>query len=124
MRAQRFPAHREDGSAEVAAVFRVPLQEAHGAIERAFDGWRQQLEGFDTSADLFADPEVVESAEGFRVVFQIRPRSQLWRDWAVALVGSVSGQLEADAFVGFFDVVAGRMHAARRNGPVGSNERE
>lgn len=95
MTTQLFPARREDGTAEVAAVFHRPLDESHAAIEQALQEWRTLLEGVgvDFLADLFAEPRVTASDEGFRVIFQIRPGSRLWKDWAVKLVSSLASQL-------------------------------
>ena len=90
------------------------MEEARGAIEQALAEWNQLLEGIDTAADLAIEPQIASSEEGFRVVFQIRPGSRLWKDWAVALLSSVSHHLGRESFLGFFDVVAGRMHATSR----------
>lgn len=116
MTTQSFPARRDDGSAEVAAVFRSSLDDARDAVGRAFSGWHEMLDEntIDITVDLAREPHVTASREGFRVVFEIRPGSRRWRDWAVALVSSIDEQLEADCFVGFFDGVTGRMHAASR----------
>jgi hypothetical protein len=112
MTTQRFPSRREDGSAEVAAVFREPLEESRRAIDQAMAEWHRTLEGIDPSADLAGEPQIASSNEGFRIVFHIRPASRMGRDWAVALVDSVSNHLGPRSFVGFFDAVAGRMHVA------------
>jgi hypothetical protein len=59
MTTQLFPARREDGSAEVAAVFHRPLDESQTAIEQALQEWRTLLEGVgvDVLADLVTEPE-------------------------------------------------------------------
>ena len=75
------------------------------------------VEGIEVSAHLATGPRIISSDEGFRVVFEIRSGSRLWKDWAVALVGCITSRLGPDSFVGFFDAVAGRMHAASRNLP-------
>lgn len=116
MTTQLFPARREDGSAEVAAVFHRSLDESRTAIEQALQEWRTELEsvGVDILADLVTEPQVTASDEGFRVVFRIRAGSWLWKDWAVSLVGSLSSRLGPDSFIGFFDGVQDRMHPASR----------
>jgi hypothetical protein len=112
MTTQRFPSRRPDGSAEVAGIFRSSLEDSRQAIDRGVAEWHESLQGIDTSPDLASEPQIVPFDEGFRIVFQIRPGSRLWRDWAVALIGNISNHLKPDSFAGFFDVVAGRMHGA------------
>jgi hypothetical protein len=43
MTTQRFPFRREDGSVEVAAVFREPLEESRRAIDQAMAEWHRTL---------------------------------------------------------------------------------
>jgi hypothetical protein len=97
----------------VAAVFRTSLEESRDAVDEALTEWRETL-GTDVLLDFSSDPRIVTSDEGFRVVFKIQPGSRFWRDWAVALVSTISSRLGNDSFVGFFDAVAGRMHPASR----------
>jgi len=54
------------------------------------------------------------SDEGFRVVFEIQPGSQHWKGWAVALLRAIEKRVGSASSVGFYDVVAGRMHPASR----------
>ncbi|MGH9286234.1 MAG: hypothetical protein ACRD0M_11270 [Acidimicrobiales bacterium] len=115
MTRQLFPPRREDGSAEVAADFRASLEDARSAVDGSVAERHRLLEGVDTSPDLGDEPRIAPSAEGFRVLFKIRPGSRRWRDWAVALVSGITDQLGPGSFVGFFDTVAGRMHAAIRD---------
>lgn len=84
----------------------------------AFADWRNALSTVDMAEDLAAEPVSSPSDEGFRVVFEIRPGSRLWRDWAVALVSALRARLGPGCFLGFFDDVSGRMHhAALRDQP-------
>jgi len=119
MTSQRFPARRADGSAEVAAVFRTSLEESRDAVDGALAEWKGTIEGLDALEDLSSEPRVIASDEGFRVVFEIQPGSRFWKDLAVALVSALSSRLGSDSFVGFFDAVAGRMHAASRRDLLG-----
>ena len=109
---QVFPQHRSDGSATVAAVFREPLSGVVDEVELAFADWRNVLSHVDITLDLAEEPVARQSDEGFRIVFEIRPGSRLWRDWAVSLVNAVRTRLGAGSFAGFFDYVSGRMHTA------------
>jgi hypothetical protein len=112
---QRFPSRRQDGTAEVAAVFREPLDESKSVIDQALAEWHGDLKEVDMSVDLVGEPEVISSVEGLRIVFHIKPDSRLWRDWVVALVGRVSNHFGPSSFVGFFDAVAGRMHSTAKD---------
>lgn len=109
---QIFPQRRSDGSATVAAVFGQPLGAVVDEVDLAFAEWRDALSNVDMAEDLAAEPVARPSDEGFRVVFEIRPDSRLWRDWAVALVSALRARLGPGSFVGFFDDVSGRMHRA------------
>lgn len=109
---QVFPQRRSDGSATVAAVFDKPLGEVVDEVDLAFAEWRNALSHVDMAEDLAAEPVARPSDEEFRVVFEIRPDSRLWRDWAVALVSALRARLGPGSFVGFFDEVSGRMHQA------------
>lgn len=72
------------------------------------------VEGTDVFTDLLSEPRIVASDEGFRVVFEIRPGSQHWKGWAVALLSAIEERIGSASSVGFFDVVGNRMHAASR----------
>jgi hypothetical protein len=109
---QVFPERRRDGSATVAAIFREPLIEVVDEVDLAFNDWRNALSHVDMTQDLAAEPMARPSDEGFRIVFEIRPGSRLWRDWAVALVSALRTRLGTGSFAGFFDDVSGRMHRA------------
>ena len=109
-----FPSRRTDGSAEVAAVFSASLDQFREAVDGALASWRELVRDTDAFADLSNEPRVVASDEGFRVVFEIRPGSQHWKGWAVALLCAIEERVGSGSSVGFFDAVAGRMHAASR----------
>lgn len=109
---QAFPEPRSDGSATVVAVFREPLTSVTDEVRFAFADWRESLSQVDIAKDLAAEPVARASEEGFRVVFEIRPGSRLWRDWTVGLVSALQGRLGKGAFAGFYDAVSGRMHPA------------
>jgi hypothetical protein len=121
---QRFPTRREDGSAEVAAVFAASLDQSQEAVDDALSAWRELVQDTDVFRELSAEPRVVSSEEGFRVVFDIRSGSQHWKGWAVALLRAIEERIGSGSSVGFFDVVAGRMHAASRRNLLDDGESE
>lgn len=102
---QTFPRRRSDGSANVAAVFRVASYDTSD-LDHAFREWHETLSHVDMSPDLASDPAVISTGDGFDIEFEIRPGSRLWRDWAVALVGAVRRRLGSEVFIGFTDLVA------------------
>lgn len=119
-----FPSRRPDGSAEVAAVFRGSLGEYGEAIDSALASWRELVEGTDAFTDLSSEPRIIASDEGFRVVFEIRPGSQHWKGWAVALLSAIEERVGTSSSIGFFDIVAGRMHSASRTDLLDDGEPE
>ena len=119
-----FPTRRPDGSAEVAAVFKGPLDRAQEGVDLALESWRELVANTDVFSDLAAEPRVIASDEGFRVIFEIRTGSQHWKGWAVALLTAIEGQIGSGSSVGFFDVVAGRLHAASRRDLLDGGEPE
>ena len=114
MTEELFPSRRRDGSAEVAAVFSVPFDQVQEAVDGALAVWLELVQDTDVLDDLSRVPRVVASDLGFRVVFDIRPGSQHWKGWAVALLRSIEERVGSKSSVGFFDVVSGRMHPASR----------
>lgn len=118
MSTQLFPARRDDGSAEVAAVFAKPFDQAQVAITAALADWRELVEGTNVFEDLDGEPRFESSEEGFRIVFEIQPGSTHWKGWAVALLRSIEDGIGGESFVGFFDVVRGQMHQASRREPL------
>lgn len=114
MAGQLFPRERDDGSFTVAARFTVPNADARDLIRQRVSTWvagRVEREQVDVLADLSSLPRVEEvDSSTADVVFEGRPGSRLWKGFMVELTQELSdGQA---AFVGFWDLVAGKPHPA------------
>jgi hypothetical protein len=112
MTKKTFPQRREDGSVAVAARFSLQEKEARTALESYVSRWSSSYfaeHGIQPLGELSVEPQVMGlDAVTVDVVFNARPESRLWKDLFLDLVQHVpQGQV---TFLGFFDVVAQKMH--------------
>jgi len=116
MMVRRFPKLREDGSCSVAARYSFTDPEAPENLLRVFSEWwaatvADPLHPF--HLELVSPPRLDRPClTNADVVFDARPGSTHWKDVMVMLVGVIRDSDLEVKFVGFYDLVAARMHPA------------
>jgi hypothetical protein len=113
---RRFPSLRDDGSCSVAARFSFTDPKAPENLVRFSSEWSvatatNPLQPFEV--ELFSPPRVDQSTTAdLYVVFDARPGSKYWKDFMVMFVLAIRDSDVEVNFVGFYDLVTGRMHPA------------